>query len=150
MTEFSYTTSVRPGELAPITTISMIFSDNDRRITVEGRSPDQVDAVFNWLATRNRELIAPVLIACLVIVLMVTLPFAEILAGFSVSAFDPVFANRYASEISAVSLFLAVVAIPLSFLLPKWFAQPSQTHQVPASATPTPSPKRTRRKRGAP
>jgi hypothetical protein len=186
-TEFQYTISANRSIAAPVASISMIFSDNDRNITVEGRSAHQVDALFasivsdftamsspiggftfryfggmvvlmvcgvvvfyattNWLATRDRGLIAPVLNSFLVIGLTVSLRFSEFLAGFSVSAFDPAFASRYASEISAIGLLLTVVGIPLSYLLPKWFAQTSKAIQAPADTAPGASQKGARRKR---
>ncbi len=45
-TEFRYTATQYPRSSAPVATVSMIFYDHDRRLEVEGASPEQVDAVF--------------------------------------------------------------------------------------------------------
>ncbi len=103
-----------------------------------------------WLATRDGRLILPILFACLGALLLFTLPFSEFLAGFSVSEFDPSFANRYGPELAMVSLIVAVAAIPLSYLVPKWFGTPPQSDSPSPTSTPNPSLKGTHRKRRAP
>jgi hypothetical protein len=104
---------------------------------------------LNWLATKDQRLILPILFACLGVLLLFALPFSEFLAGFSVSEFDPSFASRYAPELSVIGLILAVAGIPLSYLVPKWFAKQPQSNTPSAASTPNPSLKRTRRKRRA-
>ncbi|MSP38974.1 MAG: hypothetical protein EXR70_10835 [Deltaproteobacteria bacterium] len=45
-TEISYTASAVIRNTAPVATVSILFYDWDRRLTVEGQSPEQVDALF--------------------------------------------------------------------------------------------------------
>jgi hypothetical protein len=189
-TELWYTASRFPRSPAPVTTVSMMFYDYDRKITVEGQSPEQVDAVFatlksdflalsspiggsiframtgvillmicvlvallgapNWFATRDKRLITPVLLACLGITFLFVLPFDQLLAGFLVTEFDPSFASRYGPELSLLGVFLTLVGIPFSYLLPVWFAKPSEKDAALLDVTANPSLKGTRRKRRAP
>lgn len=192
-TELSYTASTpsrlfRDSENAPVASVSMTFYDFDRRLTVEGTRPEQVDAVFAalksdllalsstlggstlrtmsgltifilcflilvygslyWLSTRQRRLVPPILLACGGIGLLFVLPFELILAGFSVSKFDPSFATSYGPELSLLGVVLTLAAIPLSYLLPSWFAKPADVKS--SDVTANPSLKGTHRKRRAP
>jgi hypothetical protein len=45
-TELVYTASAYSPDTVPIATVSLLFYDYDRKLTVEGRSPEQVDAMF--------------------------------------------------------------------------------------------------------
>ena len=189
-TELRYTATHYPRKSAPIATVSMIFYDNDRRLEVEGSSPEQVDAVFaalkgdflnvsspmggstfrffsgyvlfvicslvavfsflKWIGTKDHRAILPTLFALLGIYLLFALPFEEFLAGFSVSEFDPSFASRYGPELALAGLILTIAAIPLSYLLPKWFEKRSESSSPIQPSTPNPTLKGTRRKRRAP
>lgn len=48
-TTFTYTATVSPRDEMPVSTISLSFRDYDRELTVEGRSPEQVGAIFESL-----------------------------------------------------------------------------------------------------
>ena len=186
-TELVYTASAYSLDTVPIATISLSFYDFDRKITVEGRSAEQVDAVFaslksdflalsspfggslfraysglfifllclnvalvgviSWLATRRTTTVVPVAFAILSLVLLFTLPFEVILAGFSVSEFDPSLLNRYGAEISVI---LWVIGLPLSYLVPHWLEAKPSPAPVAAAVTPNKPMQGTRRKRRAP
>jgi hypothetical protein len=181
-TELTYSARVQwnpfRGDTQPaVTSVEMTFYDFDRRITVEGRSPDQVDAVFAalktelaglsspyggrmfrelagmlvvvfsglvlgyglpyWWTHRQRRLVLPLLLAALATTLVFLLPFNELLAGFSVSEFDPSFAARYAPELSVLGIILAIAGIPLSYLLPIWL-QSGPTNRTEPTTKRTP------------
>lgn len=189
-TELVYTASAYVLDTVPITTVSLLFHDYDRKLTVEGRSPEQVDAMFatlkndlvalsspfggasfrsraglliflvclnvaligtiHWLSARRTLSLLPVAFALLSFGLLLALPFEGFLAGFSVSEFDPSFANRYGPEISLIGLVLSIVAIPLSYLLPYWLADRAAGTPEPTSVPPNKAMQGTRQKRRAP
>jgi len=186
-TELVYTASAYPLDSVPIATVSLLFYDFDRKLTVEGRSPEQVDAMFasiksdllalsspfggslfrnvsgslvfivclyvtlfgslHWLSTRQTSAVLPVAFALLSLGLLFFLPFEALFAGFSVSSFDPSFANRYGPEISFLGLVLSVVGIPLSYLVPRWLAKRSTAVPEPTAAPPNKAIQGMRRKR---
>lgn len=154
---FTYTASAYSLDNVPIISISLDFDDYRRTVKVEGRSPEQVDALFallkndlNGLSSafggwnfrilsgftilticisavivfvgiyflkRNRRIVLPLVLSLLSIILLNILPFEQILAGFSVSKFDPSFVARYAPQISFWGLIISFLGIPISFIL---------------------------------
>jgi hypothetical protein len=72
--------------------------------------------------SRDKRTIFPFLFACLGIYLLVALPFREIFAGFSVSEFDPSSVSRYGPKLAVAGIILTIVALPISYMIPKWFA----------------------------
>lgn len=144
---------------APISNVTLDFSDFSRTVKVEGSSPEQVDALFALLKndliglsaqlggrsfrstsglvvfflsfyssimfavylfrTKRLRLLWPLLFSLVTLILLIAIPFDRILAGFSLSELDPSFVVRYASEISLFGVLVSLVAIPLSYFLPK-------------------------------
>ncbi len=158
-TTLTYTMTVYPRNKMPVSTVSLLFHDFDRTITVTGQSPEQVDAIFaslksdflsystqlggfgfrNWTSillffillsggsyflyaifnTRKLRLIFPILVCCSFLFLLFYLPFDEILAGFSVSKYDPSLLKRYEAELTILGTLVGLTALPLSYFLPK-------------------------------
>ena len=54
------------------------------------------------------------------LVLVVALPFNDLLAGFAVYQGDPSWLVRYAPEMAFASFILTIAGIALSFLIPMW------------------------------
>ncbi|HVS25943.1 MAG TPA: hypothetical protein VHE58_01330 [Burkholderiales bacterium] len=57
--ELVYTASAYALDAVPVATVSLLFYDHDRKLTVEGRSPEQVDAVFASLKSDFLTLTTP-------------------------------------------------------------------------------------------
>ena len=176
-TELDYRASIGPFDAAPITTVWLSLDDSRRQLTVEGYSPDQVDAHFAsikeslthlstfyggsgfrmfggmavffgcfivasiglsiWFTRPDRRLLGPVFVSVATMVLLFTLPFEEMLAGFLLSHADPTFFIQYGPEISFWSLVISIAAIPLSALIPGWLGpklpSPDSSPQPPTA-----------------
>jgi len=76
-----------------------------------------VIGVLSWFDIRRTSTVVLVAFTILTVTLLFTLPFEVILAGFSVSEFDPYFLNRYGAEISII---LWIISLPLSYFIPRW------------------------------
>jgi hypothetical protein len=89
--------------------------------------------VANWVSTRQTGAVLPVAFALLSLSLLFSLPFEVIIAGFSVSEFDPSLLNRYGGEIS---IFLWVIGLPLSYFVPRWLERKPVPVSEGAAVTP--------------
>lgn len=75
------------------------------------------------LKRRTSGTIGVVVFSALSLILVHTLPFHDVLAGFSVSLGDSMFISRYGPHISFLGLLISVFGIPLSYYLPRWFGK---------------------------
>lgn len=72
------------------------------------------------IAERRWRALGMPLFSLLGFALLLALPFDELLAGFAVYKGDSSLLVRFAPQISFISLLVSIVAIPLSYLLPRW------------------------------
>jgi hypothetical protein len=150
---FEYYYYARTDE-APIMSVSLGFGDYLRTISVNGNSPEQVDAIFStiesdfleystpiggslfrdlcvialsyiflggtivgflfWLRNKNIRNLGVALFSIVGIVLIITLPFKDILAGFAVYRGEASLIVRYGYQISFAALLISLVGIVLS------------------------------------
>jgi hypothetical protein len=158
-TRFTYTASDIFSKNVPIISISIDLDDYKRTVKVEGRSPEQVDALFALLKNdlnslssalggytfrflsgsiifticmcafiifvamyfqnKRRGIVLPSLLSLLSIILLFILPFNQILAGFSVSKFNPSFVARYAPHFSLWGFIITFLGIFITYILTK-------------------------------
>ena len=74
-----------------------------------------------WSNTRRYSALGMLICSALGLLLVLLLPWDRYLAGFALyQSYSPFLLVRYAPQISFLSLFAALVGIPLSYFLPRW------------------------------
>jgi hypothetical protein len=78
-----------------------------------------ISSAYCVVERRWRALGMPIF-SLLAVVLLVTLPFEELLPGFAIYQGESSFLVRFAPQISFLGLIVSAAAIPLSYLVPRW------------------------------